>query len=49
MPVDDRRFGAVALRHFGRVGLDLMATIETPYDQPDLGGGGVAERHGGPR
>ena len=26
-------------------GLDLMATVEAPHDEPDLGRGGVAERH----
>ena len=39
------RFGAVSLGHLGRVGLDLMLTVLAPNDQPDAGGGSVAERH----
>jgi hypothetical protein len=33
-PVDDRGLGAIALRHFAGVGLDLTAAVSTPYDQP---------------
>jgi hypothetical protein len=44
-PIGHGRFGAVPLGHLGRVGLDLMAAILTPDDQPDAGGGSVAERH----
>jgi hypothetical protein len=44
-PIGHRRFGAVPLGHLGRVGLDLMPTILAPNDQPDAGGGSIAERH----
>ena len=30
-PVRHRRFGAVALGHFGRVGLDLVEAIAAPH------------------
>ena len=43
--VGDAHLGAVAFRHFGRVGLDLVPAIAAPHDQADLGRGGVAERH----
>jgi hypothetical protein len=42
---DHGRFGAVPSSHLGRVGLDLMPAILAPNDQPDLGGGSIAERH----
>jgi hypothetical protein len=29
----------------GGIGLDLMAAIETPHDQPDARRSSVAERH----
>ncbi len=32
MPFKDGHLGAVALRHLGRVRLDLVAAIETPHD-----------------
>jgi hypothetical protein len=41
-PIGHRRFGAVSLGHFGGVGLNLVAAILAPYDQPDAGGGSVA-------
>jgi hypothetical protein len=44
-PIGHRRFGAVSLGHFGRVGLNLVAAILAPNDQPDAGGGCIAERH----
>jgi hypothetical protein len=44
-PIWDRHLSAVPLGHLGGVGLDLMAAILAPNDQPDLGGGSVAERH----
>jgi len=47
-PVDDRRLGAVTLRHFAGAGLYLMAAIETSHNQANAGGRGVAERHGWP-
>ena len=34
VPVENGHLGAVALGHRGRVGLDLVAAIETPHDQP---------------
>jgi hypothetical protein len=39
------RFGAVPLGHLGRVGLNLMPAILARNDQPDAGGGSVAECH----
>jgi hypothetical protein len=37
---------AVSLGHLGGIGLDLMAVILAPHNQPDLGiGGSAAERH----
>jgi hypothetical protein len=44
-PIGHGRFGAVLLGHLGRVGLNLMAAILAPNDQPDACGGSVAERH----
>ena len=41
MPIRDGHLGAVALGHLGGVGLDLMAAIETPHDQPHPGRSGV--------
>jgi hypothetical protein len=39
----DRYLAAVALGHLSRrIGLDLMAAIEAPYDQPNASRGGVA-------
>ena len=46
-PIGHSRFGAVPLGHFGGVGLDLMPAILAPDDQPDAGGGSVAERQRG--
>jgi hypothetical protein len=46
MPIDDRCLGAVPLRHFAGVGLDLTAAVSTPYDQPHRRRCGVI---GGPR
>jgi hypothetical protein len=42
-PIEHGHFGAVPLGHLGRVGLDLMAAILAPNDQPDAGGGSIAE------
>jgi hypothetical protein len=36
---------AVPLGHLGGIGLNLMPAILAPDDQPDAGGGSVAERH----
>jgi hypothetical protein len=44
-PIEHRRCRAVPLGHLGRVGLNLMPAILAPDDQPDAGGGSVAERH----
>jgi hypothetical protein len=41
-PNEDCRFGNVPSSHLGGIGFDLMAAIEAPYDQPDLGGGAPA-------
>jgi hypothetical protein len=45
MPVRDRHLSTIAFRHRGRVRLDLVPAIETPYDQPHPRRSGVAERH----
>ena len=47
MPVAGGHLGTMTLRLLGRIWLDLMATVEAPDDQPDLGSGGVAKRHWG--
>jgi hypothetical protein len=44
-PIGHSRFGAVPLGHLGRVGLDVMLAFLAPNDQPDAGGGSIAERH----
>jgi hypothetical protein len=44
-PIRHSRFGAVPLGHLGRVGLNLVAAILAPNDQPDAGGGSISERH----
>jgi hypothetical protein len=36
---------SVPLGHFGGVGLDLVAAILAPNDQPDAGRGGATQRH----
>jgi hypothetical protein len=41
-PIENGGVRAVSLRHFGRVGLNLMLTGFAPHDQPDLGGSGSA-------
>jgi hypothetical protein len=48
MPIRARHLGGVALRHFGGVGLGLVAAIEAPDDQPHLGRSGVLSVIGGP-
>jgi hypothetical protein len=44
-PIGHLRCRAVPLGHLGGVGLDLMPAIFAPNDQPDAGGGSIAERH----
>ena len=44
-PLADCGLGAVARGLLGRIGLDPMLTIAAPHDEPDLGGGGPAQRH----
>jgi hypothetical protein len=44
-PIRHGGFGAAPLGHFGRVGLNLMRAILAPDNQPDAGGGSIAERH----
>jgi hypothetical protein len=39
------RFGTVPSSHLGGIGLDLVLTALAANDEPDLGGGSVAERH----
>jgi hypothetical protein len=41
VPVDDRRLGAIALRHFAGIGLDLAPAVATPYHQPYPGRRGI--------
>ena len=48
MPVRDARLGTVALRHLGRVGLDLMAAIEAPDDQRTWAAAALPRVIGGP-
>jgi hypothetical protein len=43
------RPGAIAGRHLGSVGLDLVPARLAPHDGPHVRRGGVAERHGAPR
>jgi hypothetical protein len=38
-------FAAVPTSHLAGVGLNLVPAILAPDDQPDAGGGSVAERH----
>jgi hypothetical protein len=40
-----RHFGAALGSHLGGIGLDLMLAFLAPDDQPNLGGGSVAERY----
>jgi hypothetical protein len=47
-PIGHGHFGTVPLGHVGRVGLDLMAAILAPNDQPDAGGGSVPSVIGEP-
>jgi hypothetical protein len=44
-PIEHGRFGTIPSSHLGGIGLDLMPAILAPHDQPDLGGGSIAERH----
>ena len=44
-PVEHGRFGAVPRSHLGGIGLNLMLAFLAPDDQPDAGGGSIAERH----
>jgi hypothetical protein len=39
------RFGTIPSSHLGRVRLDLMPAFPAPNDQPNAGGGSIAERH----
>jgi hypothetical protein len=44
-PIEHGRFVAIPSSHLGGAGLDLMAAILAPNDQPDAGSGSVTERH----
>ena len=44
-PIEHGGPGAVPSRHFGGIRLDLMLAFLAPDDQPDAGGGSIAERH----
>jgi hypothetical protein len=41
----DAHLSLVALRHLGRIGLDVVRAIEAPDDETHLRCRGVAERH----
>jgi hypothetical protein len=43
--IEHGRFGATPGGDLGGIGLDLMLAFLAPNDQPDAGGGSVAERH----
>jgi hypothetical protein len=43
-PIRHGRLGAVSLRHFGRIRLDMMAAVLTPYDEPQVSSCGAAKR-----
>ena len=43
-PLGNGHFGAVPRSHLGGIGLNLMLAFLAPDDQPDAGGGSVAER-----
>jgi hypothetical protein len=44
-PIENAGVGAVASSHLCRVWLDLMLATLAPYDQADVGSGGVPQRH----
>jgi hypothetical protein len=44
VPVQDGQLGAVALGQRGRVGLDLVATIAAPHDEPHMSSRSAAQR-----
>jgi hypothetical protein len=44
-PIEHRGCHAISLGHLAGVGLDLVLTVLAPHDQPDAGGGSVAECH----
>jgi hypothetical protein len=44
VPIRGGHLRAIALGHRGRVGLDLVAAIEAPDDQPHMRRSGVAKR-----
>jgi hypothetical protein len=44
-PIEHGRFGSIPSRYLGWIGLDLMLAFPASHDQPDAGGGSVAERH----
>jgi hypothetical protein len=46
-PIGNGRFGAVSLRHFGGIGLNLMLAIPAPHDQANTGSSGIPKRHRG--
>ena len=43
VPVRDAEISAVALGHRSGIGLDLVAAIAAPHDEPRMGRGGAAE------
>jgi hypothetical protein len=45
MPVGNGCLGAVSSRHFGGIGLSLIAAFEAPYDEPNTGSRRAPQRH----
>jgi hypothetical protein len=45
VPIENGRFGTVPGGHLGGIGLDLMAAIQTAYEEPHAGRCGVPEGH----
>jgi hypothetical protein len=44
-PINNWRSGTVPPSHLGGIGLDLMAAISAPHDQPHVSRSGVGKRH----
>jgi hypothetical protein len=44
-PLGNGSLGAVSSRHFGGIGLNLVAAFPAPHDQAHMGSRRVAERH----
>jgi hypothetical protein len=44
-PIENRCLGTVPPRHFGGVGLNLIAAFEAPNDEPNTGSRRVPQSH----